>query len=253
MPALVLPLIVLLGQTPAAEGVSVSAPAPTSPADEAHKLVEEGPNTPKVLTSALAHYETALKSGALDDKRRALVLTDMARARLRLGDLATQKKAKITQYEAGRALAVRAQQVDPKLADAYFWEAANLAVIGRTNGVTSSLFMLGDLKKKLYKTLELDPQHHLARETIGSIYAAVPGLLGGDDDRAEQHFKDVLKRDPHFTATHLTYAHFLIERDRKAEARKHLLAVVNERRPSMPHDHKKFTLPDAKKALKELD
>jgi predicted Zn-dependent protease len=249
---LVLPLLVMLGQTPAPAHLPPAA-AVISPANEAQRMVEEGPNTPKVLKQALGKYETALKAGNLDDKRRALVLTDMSRARLRLGDLATKKKTKVAHYEAGKALAIKAQKADPTLADAYFWEAANLAVIGRTNGVTSSLFMLGDLKKKLYKTLELDPNHHLARETIGSIYAAVPGLLGGDDDKAEAHFQTVLKRDPHFSATHLTYAHFLIERGREEEARKHLLAVINDKRPSMPNDHRKFTLPDAKKALKELD
>lgn len=253
MSPLVLPLIVMLGQTPATDSPPPTpAPAP-SPVEQAKQLVEEGPNTTKVLKQALSQYETALKAGGLTRQQRALALTDMSRARLRLGDLARGKKTKIVHYEAGKALALRAQKINPKLADAYFWEAANLAVIGRTNGVTSSLFMLGDLKKTLYKALELDPQHHLARETIGSIYAAVPGLLGGDDDKAEAHFKDVLKRDPHFTATHLTYAHFLIERGREKEGKKHLLAVINDKRPSLPHDHRKFTLPDARKALKELE
>lgn len=257
MVGLALPVLLLLAQPaerkpPAQIPAEHEAHAPAQRIAQAARIIQEDSNTQINLWRALRLYKEHVAHPSLGADERAKALTDMSRARLRLGDLSTDKKKKLRHYKAGRDLAQKAQKLDPRLADAYFWEAANLAVIGRTNGAASSLFMVGDLKTKLYKTLEIDPGHLLAQETIASVYAAVPGLLGGDDERAEKGYRAILKADNHFTATKVTYANFLIERDQKGKARKLLREVVNEKHPTRPHDWRKFSRPTAQKTLVEL-
>lgn len=263
-------LVLLLSPLLAAAGDDATAVIPPAPPErapaadplahpltQAAQIVEAGPNTTANLEEAIALYEEALRTPPTgeraDRQRRAKAYTDIARARLRLGDLAQKPADKIAHYEKGRAAAAAAQKHDPDHADAYFWDAANMATIGRTRGIMNSLFMVDDLKAKLEKSLALDPNHHYARETMASIYHAVPGILGGDDDKAEELYREVLRRDPHFTPTKVTFAQFLLERGEHDEARRLLREVAHGKRSSVPNDWKKFNRPEALKLLSRLE
>jgi len=232
-------------------------PAPEAPASdplkEAFVLVETGPNTVATLQKAIALYEGALNDASRPAKDRAAGWADLSRAYLRLGDLYKKDKEKIAAYEKGKAAGDKAVEVaGGKHADGRFWATANLAVIGRTRGVMNSLFMLGDLRKGMNEVLAMDPNYHLARNTLGEIDHAVPGLAGGSDDRAEKAYLEVLKRDPHFTATMLLLAKLKRDQGKTDEARQWAEKVINETSPTLRHDHKKFDVPDAKAILAEL-
>lgn len=233
------------------------AEAPTAPAadplKEAFVLVETGPNTVATLQKAIALYEGALSDTSRPAKDRAAGWADLSRAYLRLGDLYKKDKEKIATYEKGKAAGEKAVEVaGGKHADGRFWATANLAVIGRTRGVMNSLFMLGDLRKGMNEVLAMDANYHLARNTLGEIDHAVPGLAGGSDDRAEKAYMEVLKRDPHFTATMLLLAKLKRDQGKTDEARRWAEQVVGETSPTLRHDHRKFDVPDAKAILAEL-
>ena len=240
--------------------VAPPPPAVTSPAPvvvdvvkEAAALVETGPNTIATLKKAIEMYEGALSDPSRPATERANGWADLSRASLRLGDLLKGDKEKLAAYDKGQAAGKKAVEVaGGKHVDGLFWATANLATIGRTRGVMNSLFMLGDLRKGMNAVLAQNPNHHLARNTLGEIDHAVPGFAGGSDERAEQGYRDVLKRDPHFTATMVLLAKLKNDQGEKDEARRWAEKVVAETTPAMRNDWRKFDVPDAKKLLADL-
>lgn len=240
---------------PAGAAPDAAAAPPAEKPDlvkQAFDIVEVQANTKANLEKAIALYETALKDPALPAKDRVAALSDMSRAYMRIGDLETKDATKIAAYEKGRAAAQKAIALDPKAADPIFWDMANQACIGRTKGVMNSLFMLPELRKGLGRALELQPGHKLAKQTLGEIDHTVPGLVGGSDERSEKAYLDVLKRDPHFTATMVLLAKFYRDKGKDDEARKWAKKVVDGP-SSTPHDWRKFDKAEAQKLLKELD
>lgn len=231
-------------------------PAPVPAADplkEAFILVETGPNTLATLQKAIALYEGALADTTVSAKVRADALADVSRAQMRVGDLLKKDKEKIAAYEKGKAAGEKAVEVaGGKHAAGRFWATANLATIGRTRGVMNSLFMIGDLRKGMSEVLAQDPNFHFARNTLGEIDHAVPGFAGGSDDRAEASYLEVLKRDPHMTATMVLLARLKRDQGQKDEARQWAERALNETSPTFRHDHRKFDAPDAKAILADL-
>ena len=220
---------------------------------EARDLVEAGSNTTAVLHKAVGIYETHLHNPAVGVKVRADGWTDLSRAYLRLGDLDNKDSVKIAFYEKGKKAGETASALDPRHADAIFFATANQASIGRTRGVMNSLFMVGDLKKSLTKCLALDPGHHYARNTLGEIDHAVPGIAGGSDERAEKVYLQVLAADPDFTPSMVLLAQLKKDQGKTDEARAWANKVLHAKRSSVPNDWRKFDVPSAKKVLAQLD
>jgi hypothetical protein len=255
--------VAVAGTLSSAAMADVAPPPPaalTSPAPvvvdvvkEAASLVENGPNTIATLKKAIEMYEGALSDTSRPATERASGWADVARASLRLGDVLKGDKDKIAAYEKGQAAGKKAVEVaGGKHVDGLFWATANLATIGRTRGVMNSLFMVGDLRKGMNAVLAQNPNYHLARNTLAEIDHAVPGFAGGSDERAEQGYREVLKRDPHFTATMVLLAKLKNDQGEKDEARQWAEKVVAETTPAMRNDWRKFDLPDAKKLLADL-
>jgi predicted Zn-dependent protease len=80
----------------------------------------------------------------------------------------------------------------------------------------------------------------------------VPGPLGGDIDRAETTFRTGLGLDPTFTGIRVGLAKVLIKKNRLAEARRELQAVLEEKEPSNLADWTVKDVPDARRLLDSL-
>jgi len=261
MHALLLGLSLLAHQAPAAPAAPAAAPDPAAArqalVDDVHKHVEVIANNQKNLRAGLALSEKALQDKDLTKKQRASVLTNVARARLRLGDLAElrgKKKERLAEYEKGYTAAKQLTTLTPNSAEALFWEAAMLASLSNAKGVMNSLTSVPGIKRLLNKALKIDPNHSYAAETLAKVHHALPGIVGGDDDEAERLLLGILKRDPGFTPTMVTIADFYIDEGREDEARKWLTKCVNTpvKASSIPQDHWRFNLPDCKRRLKKL-
>lgn len=230
------------------------APDAAALAKECYRQIEERANTVAHMSEGILTCERAAKAPGATKKDAGASWVNVSRARLRLGD-ATQGDAAIKHYELGRAAAQAALKLNPDDDDALFWDSALLACVGREKGIVNSLFMLGDLKRGLERTLELNPNHHYARDTLAKVYHEVPGIMGGDDEKAEQLLLEVLRRDPKFTSTMVTLGSFYIDEGRHEEARKWLQKVLDmpSSESSRPNDHWRFNVPDAKRELKRID
>ena len=235
---------------PAVAGAALEA---VDPLAEPRDLVEVAPNTVANLRKAAQLYESRIKIAGGTAQARADAYADLSRAYQRLGDLLVNSNEKISAYEKGRAAARKALAENPRHAEALFWDMANLATIGRTKGVMNSLFMIPDLRKGLALVLQIHPGHAYAEQTLGEIDHAVPGIVGGSDDRAEKSYQRILARDPHFTPTMVLLARLYKDQGKKDLAKKWAQRVLRETAPTLPNDWKKFDKPNAAAILRDLE
>jgi len=164
-------------------------------------------------------------------------LVALARVCFICGDArATTIDQKLEAYDRGRDVAWLAIERAPRSAAAHFWFATNTARWGQTKGVLRSLFLLSTVQKEIRTVLDLDAGFTAVYALAGYVYYEVPGLFGGDLDRAEQMFRKGLPQDPRFTGLRVGLGKTLIKRGRVAEAQRELQAVLDETAPTNPAD-----------------
>ena len=157
---------------------------------------------------------------------------------------------KLAAYEQGRQAAKRAVELAPRSVTAHLWYAIDTGRWGQTKGIMRSLSLLPIVRQEIDTVLALDPKFPPAYSLAGHFYYEVPGMLGGDLDRAETLFRTGLGLDPTFTAMRVGLAKTLVKKDRVAEARKELEAVLAEK---TPHNLAVWTLKDSVEARELLD
>jgi tetratricopeptide (TPR) repeat protein len=214
------------------------------------------------LDTAATHYHT---DPAQLDRLRALVeravasdpspanWTALSRISFLWGDIrATTREEKLEAYDRGRQAGRRATELAPRDAAAHFWYATNTGRWGQTNGVVRSLFLLSTVREQVAIALELDPNLTGAYVVAGYVHYEVPGLLGGDLDRAEESFRTALAQVPNLTAARVGLARTLAKRGKVAEARREAQAVLDEKSPSNIADWTVKDTRDARQLLEAL-
>jgi len=169
------------------------------------------------------------------------------------GDIrATTPEEKLAAYARGRELGKRAVELAPRNHDAHLWYAINTGRWGQTKGVLRSLFLLPTLREEIEILLQLDPRSVRAHSLAGNVYTEVPGLFGGDKEKAEEHFKKGLAIDPKFTVLRIDLARLYITTDRYAEARRELQRVIDETAPTFVADWTVKDRPRARQLLESI-
>lgn len=238
----VLPLVVLslMAGWPAAPA------AAQGPVEQARALVERYHEDPARLDRARELLEAAL---ARDPQ--VAVMIELARVQFLVGDVrAATAEARLAAYERGREVARRAVELAPRSEDAHTWYAINTGRWGQTKGVMRSLFLLPTVRQELDIIFQLNPRSLRGHALAGNVLFEVPGLLGGDRAKAEEHFRRALEIDPRFTAARVDLARLLIAAGRHDEARRELQRVVDERTPTSLAD---WTVKDRPRARQLLD
>jgi tetratricopeptide (TPR) repeat protein len=156
---------------------------------------------------------------------------------------------KLAAYEQGRQAAKRAVELAPHSVTAHLWYAIDAGRWGQTKGMMRSLFLIPIIKQEIDTVLALDPKFPPGYSLAGHFYYEVPGMLGGDLDRAERLFRTGLELDPTFTGMRVGLAKTLIKKGRTDEARKELEAVLAEKAPA---NLAEWTLKDAVEARELL-
>ena len=163
------------------------------------------------------------------------------------------KKKKKEWYERGEKLAKFAIEKNPDNPEAHFWFATNKGSVGKLNGVLNSLFMVDDLKREAKKTIELDPKHAGAHIILGEVYKSLPGLMGGNKEKAIEEFETAIEKDSLLTAVYVSLAKTYKDIGKTEKARtilKKLLSFKTSR------DMRRFQLyekEDAEEFLKEIE
>ena len=225
------------------------APAPAqTPVEAARALVARYHEDPANIDRARDLLEKAL---AADRQVDTMVM--LSYVHFLVGDVrATTTEDKLAAYDRGREVGKRAVELAPKNPEAHVWYGINTGRWGLTKGVMRSLFLLPTVREEVDATLALDPKNLRALALSGNVYLEVPGLFGGDKDKAEQQFRRALEIDGHFTVARVDLARVLIARSRYAEARRELQRVLDEKTPNSIADWTVKDLPRARELLESI-
>jgi tetratricopeptide (TPR) repeat protein len=178
-------------------------------------------------------------------------LVALARVNFIWGDIrATNDDQKLAAYDRGRQVARRAIDMEPRHVGGRFWYALNTARWGQTKGVVRSLFLLPSVQQEIQTILQLDPKFTPVYALAGHVFFEVPGLLGGDLNKAEEMFRKGLEQDPRFTAMRVGLGKALIKLGRPTEAQRELQIVLDEKAPSNPAD---WAVRDSREARELLE
>jgi tetratricopeptide (TPR) repeat protein len=91
-----------------------------------------------------------------------------------------------------------AAKLSPRCAPCQFWAAIDTALLGESVGVFKMISSLGGVKDRLKRVLEIDPSYAWggAYRLLGMIEQKLPGILGGDNDRAKDYFEKAIHAAP---------------------------------------------------------
>ena len=183
----------------------------------------------------LARLERArdLLQVAADREPTAEVLSELARAWFLLGEFqARNDRDRLAAYDRGREIGRRAVAAAPRSERAHVWYALNSARWAGTRGVMRAAAVLPTLREEANTIIALNPASVEGHTLAGGLAAELPGMLGGDRGRAEEHFRKALDADPRRTGTRVELARLYIAQRRYAEAERELTRVREEPQPS---------------------
>jgi len=219
-----------------------------TPVESARALVARYHEDPTVIDRARDLLEAAL---ARDRQVETMVM--LSYVHFLVGDVrATTTDEKLAAYDRGRELGKRAVELAPRDPEAHVWYGINTGRWGLTKGVMRSLFLLPTVREQVEATLALDPRNLRALALSGNVYLEVPGLFGGDKEKAEQQFRQALEINPRFTVARVDLARVLIARGRHADARRELQRVIDEKAPDSIADWTVKDLPRARQLLESI-
>jgi tetratricopeptide (TPR) repeat protein len=173
-----------------------------------------------------------------------------ARVLLQLGDDAPGIREKRDWYTKARAVADTLRRRNPGNPNGHMWWATAQGKLVQSAGVLSSAGMVGDLKREYSQVLRLDSDYALAWYALGRLYAALPSVLGGNLNLAEDRLRHGLAADSNYTIIRLELARVYLRQRRPAEARSELHALLATGQPTNPAE---FVLDDRPAALELLN
>lgn len=193
-----------------------------------------------------------LEARLRDAPEDSAALWRLARSLVRTGERLEGKRERIELFSRAERLAERSAELAPREPEAHYWHGLALGRNGETRGMLRSLFMIGPLKRRMRRVLELDPGHGGARHVLGEMLRQVPRLMGGSKKRAVRELEAGLRSSPERTGLYPSLGRAYLAVGKKERAREVLLEVFKVEKPYDPAASAGH-LEDARDMLKELD
>jgi len=110
----------------------------------------------------------------------------------------TDENLQMEYFHEGAEIAKRAAEQDTQCGPCEFWAAIHMAQYGERKGIVKMLGSLSEIISRLERAAELDPKHALAGpyRVLGTIYKTLPGIVGGDDEKAVFFFEKAIAAVP---------------------------------------------------------
>jgi tetratricopeptide (TPR) repeat protein len=111
-------------------------------------------------------------------------------------------------FELGLEIARRAATKDPSCGECQFWTAIQMAQYGEVVGVFKMISSLSEIKERLERAATLTPEHAMGGpyRVLGTIYQSLPGILGGDNEKALFYFQRAVTISPAEAVNYLALA-----------------------------------------------
>ncbi|HEY5865011.1 MAG TPA: TRAP transporter TatT component family protein [Candidatus Tectomicrobia bacterium] len=223
-------LTALLGRTGLvqAESSAVAGPGPLStpftsaaPVAEADALFSYGEDPARDL-QALATLARALVTDVHDYQ----LLWRAARAYYQVGNDASDAE-KQRYFEHGMAMGQRAVAQQPSGAEGHFWLAANYGGLSEIQGIWRALQMVKKVRSEMETALRLQPDYEdgNAYRALGEIARQLPGVLGGNLQRALTYFEQGVRVAPQNMAIKFALARAYLEAGQR-EASQRLVTEI---------------------------
>ncbi len=131
---------------------------------------------------------------------RPELLAALARACLLHGEFrARTLDDRLAAYQRGREAAARAIELAPRSEEAHLWHVGNLGRWAEARGVMRALSLVPVMRREFDLLLTINPASPDVLLGAGTFLFELPGFLGGDRTRAEQHLRRALEIDASLT------------------------------------------------------
>lgn len=130
----------------------------------------------------------------------------------------------------GIEFAKLALAIDPNCKPAHFWLAILYGVYGQARGMLQSLHMVDPMKQELEWVLRHDEgfEDAGAHRVLGRLYFKLPGIKGGDNDKAKHHLNRAIQLAPRNLLNYLYLAEIHADEGRRADARACLARLLEQ-------------------------
>jgi len=110
----------------------------------------------------------------------------------------SDSKEKTALFEEGARVGLKAVEKNPQCVPCLFWTAINRVLYANEVGAVKLLFALNEVQGWARRVIELEPAYAQggAHRLLGQIEQGVPGILGGSNRRAREHFEAAIRVAP---------------------------------------------------------
>lgn len=137
----------------------------------------------------------------------------LGRVYFKLGETFTSESKKIYFFSLCMAQTKKTIEINSQSANGYFFNGLCSGTLGQTQGIWSSLGIIGPFKKDMETAINLDPsiEEGGPHRALGNLYLKLPYVLGGDLERSITHFQKAIQLGSEFGENYLGLAEAYIE------------------------------------------
>ena len=132
----------------------------------------------------------------------------------------TDESAITQAFDEGRMVAAGALETHPHCIPCHFWRGVNQVLYAERVGVLKMLFSVSEVREHFKFVADHEPSFAwgAAHRFLGIIDWKLPGIFGGDNDRARAHFAKALELGPDEPMNYQVYHEFLESEGLQGEA-----------------------------------
>ena len=173
-----------------------------------------------------------------DDQHASVRLTWLL---VYLGSLLEDKDQQAKYYEQATKVAEQGAEHHPNTPASRYWLGVAYGLTADCSGPFAGMCLVPPIKEEMEALLKQAPDYEYggAYRILGRLYTKLPGLLGGDLDKAEEYLRKAVELGPKFWLNHLYLANVLAEKGRCEDAMKLVeMAAKGEPVPGMEPESK---------------
>lgn len=131
-------------------------------------------------------------------------------------------------FEKAVNAAKQAVAINPNSLPGHYWLGVAYGVYGKAKGVMKSLSLVDPIKEEMNWVIAKDPNYENGGpyRVLGRLYFKLPGLFGGDTDKAIENLKKAVQLGPNRWINHLYLAEVYIKEDKTPEAKALIKQII---------------------------
>lgn len=126
------------------------------------------------------------------------------------------------------AVAGQARRAHPQEPGPVYWLGVGQGMLATVAPITEALRLVKKARANMRLLLSMDPTYCYggADRVLGRIYSKLPFFIGGDNAKAELHYKQAIDQGPHYWLNHLYLAELYHHEGRDAKAKQLLRQIT---------------------------